>query len=75
MTPFLGAYVADVHLGRFNTVCVALGVALIGHIILIIAAVPGIIEQPDTSLFIFLVALVIMGLGAVVFNSLISSRA
>ncbi|KAJ7676384.1 peptide transporter PTR2A [Mycena rosella] len=60
--PFLGAYVADVHLGRFNTVCVAVFVALLGHIILILAAVPGVIEHPDTSLLIFLVALVIMGL-------------
>ncbi|KAJ7176328.1 peptide transporter PTR2A [Mycena crocata] len=72
VTPFLGAYIADVHLGRFNTICVAVCIALIGHIILIIAAVPGIVEHPDTSLLIFLVALVIMGLGTGLFKANIS---
>ncbi|KAJ7469685.1 peptide transporter PTR2A [Mycena latifolia] len=72
VTPFLGAYIADVHLGRFNTVCVAVLVALIGHIILIVAAVPGVIEHPDTSLLIFLIALVIMGLGTGLFKANIS---
>ncbi|KAJ7128615.1 peptide transporter PTR2A [Mycena epipterygia] len=83
VTPFLGAYIADVHLGRFNTVCVAVAatsrasraataVALIGHIILILAAVPGVIEHPDTALLIFLVALVIMGLGTGLFKANIS---
>ncbi|KAJ6546212.1 peptide transporter PTR2A [Mycena vulgaris] len=72
VTPFLGAYIADVHFGRFNTICVAVVVALIGHVILIAAAVPGIIEEPDTSLLIFLVALVIMGLGTGLFKANIS---
>ncbi|KAJ6619589.1 peptide transporter PTR2A [Mycena sp. CBHHK59/15] len=72
VTPFLGAYIADVHLGRFNTVCVAVVIALIGHVILIIAAVPGVIEHPDTSLLIFVVALVIMGLGTGLFKANIS---
>ncbi|KAJ7076586.1 peptide transporter PTR2A [Mycena belliarum] len=72
VTPFLGAYIADVHLGRYNTICVAVGVALIGHIILIIAAVPGVIEYPDTALLVFLVALVIMGFGTGLFKANIS---
>ncbi|KAJ6589522.1 peptide transporter PTR2A [Mycena capillaripes] len=72
VTPFLGAYIADVYLGRFNTICIAVFIALLGHIILVIAAVPGIIEHPDTSLFIFLVALGIMGLGTGLFKANIS---
>jgi POT family proton-dependent oligopeptide transporter len=59
-----------VYWGRFNTICVAVVIALLGHVILIVAAVPGIIEHPDTALFFFLFALVIMGLGV----SLIASR-
>ncbi|KAF7334656.1 Peptide transporter PTR2A [Mycena venus] len=72
VTPFAGAYIADVHWGRFNTICVAVFIALVGHIILIFAAVPGVIEHPDTALLIFLVALVIMGLGTGLFKSNIS---
>ncbi|KAJ7760878.1 peptide transporter PTR2A [Mycena maculata] len=72
ITPFLGAYIADVHLGRFNTISLAVVIALIGHIILIVAAIPGIIEHPDTSLLIFLVALVITGFGTGLFKANIS---
>ncbi|KAJ7723633.1 peptide transporter PTR2A [Mycena maculata] len=73
LTPLVGAYVADVHLGRFDTVCVAVFIALVGHIILIIAAIPGVIEQTDTSLLIFLVAIVITGLGTGLFKANIST--
>ncbi|KAF7360979.1 putative peptide transporter ptr2 [Mycena sanguinolenta] len=72
VTPFAGAYIADVHLGRFNTICVAVVIALLGHIILIVAAVPGIIEHPDTALAIFLAALFVMGLGTGLFKANIS---
>ncbi|KAJ7238288.1 PTR2-domain-containing protein [Mycena haematopus] len=72
VTPFVGAYIADVHLGRFDTICLAVIIALLGHIILIIAAVPGVIEHPDTALLIFLGALFIMGLGTGLFKANIS---
>ncbi|KAJ7610400.1 peptide transporter PTR2A [Roridomyces roridus] len=73
ITPLIGAYVADVHLGRFNTVCVAVGIALLGHIMLIFAAVPGVIEHPDTAMSVFLIAIVVMGLGTGLFKSNIST--
>ncbi|KAJ7364701.1 peptide transporter PTR2A [Mycena albidolilacea] len=72
VTPFAGAYIADVYWGRFNTICVAVVIALLGHVILIVAAVPGIIEHPDTALLFFLFALVIMGLGTGLFKANIS---
>ncbi|KAJ7058459.1 PTR2-domain-containing protein [Mycena amicta] len=72
ITPFLGAYIADVHLGRFTTVCIAVGIALIGHAILIVAALPGVIEHGDTALVFFVVALVVMGLGTGLFKANIS---
>ncbi|KAJ6548507.1 MFS peptide transporter [Mycena capillaripes] len=72
ITPFAGAYLADVHLGRFKTICLAVFIALAGHITLIFAAVPGIIEYPDTALPIFLVSLVVIGLGTGLFKANIS---
>ncbi|KAJ7772205.1 peptide transporter PTR2A [Mycena metata] len=71
-TPYLGAYIADVYLGRFRTICLAVAIALAGHCILVVAALPGIIEHPDTSLSIFLLALIVMGLGTGLFKANIS---
>jgi MFS family permease len=64
VTPLLGAYIADAHLGRYNTIIIAVGIALIGHIILIISAIPGVIEKSNTALGVFILAEVIMGFGA-----------
>lgn len=62
MTPLLGAYIADTYLGRFNTICVAVFVALIGHVILVIAAVPGVIEK-SSAIGAFAVALIVIRYG------------
>ena len=62
MTPLLGAYIADTYLGRFKTITIAVGIALVGHIILIVSGVPGVIEQ-KSAIGAFSVALIVMGLG------------
>lgn len=62
MTPLLGAYIADAHLGRFKTICIAVGIAMVGHVLLIVSAVPGVIEKPG-AMGAFIMALLIMGLG------------
>ncbi|KAJ7124152.1 peptide transporter PTR2A [Mycena epipterygia] len=72
ITPILGAYIADVHLGRYNTVIVAVGIALIGHIILIVSAVPGVIEDSNKALGVFLLAQIVMGFGTGLFKANIS---
>ncbi|KAL1753670.1 POT family-domain-containing protein [Schizophyllum commune] len=72
VTPLLGAYLADAHWGRFNTICVGVAVAMVGHVILIVAAIPGIIEKQTSSLACFVIALVIMGLGTGLFKANIS---
>ncbi|KAJ6521164.1 POT family-domain-containing protein [Mycena vulgaris] len=72
VTPLLGAYFADAHWGRYPTVNVAVWIALLGHIILIISAVPGVIENSNTSFGVFLLALVIMGFGTGLFKANIS---
>ncbi|KAH9837953.1 PTR2-domain-containing protein [Rhodofomes roseus] len=70
--PLFGAYIADTRWGRFKTICVAVGIALVGHAILVVAALPGVIENTQLSLTYFIVALVIMGVGTGGFKSNIS---
>lgn len=70
--PLLGAYVADTRWGRSKTICVAVGIALLGHAVLVVAGLPGTLEHTSTALTYFLVALVIMGVGTGGFKSNIS---
>lgn len=72
VVPLFGAYVADTYWGRYKTVCVSLGIAIFGHILLIVSAVPGVIEHSDGALACFVVALVIMGFGTGGFKANIS---
>ncbi|KAG6865299.1 hypothetical protein C0991_003684 [Blastosporella zonata] len=72
VTPLLGAYIADAHWGRFNTICVAVVIALIGHILLIISAIPGVIEHSEGAMAVFIISLIIMGFGTGLFKSNIS---
>ncbi|KAF5371083.1 hypothetical protein D9757_010821 [Collybiopsis confluens] len=71
VTPILGAYIADAHLGRYNTICVAVVITLIGHILLVISAVPSVIQESG-AIGAFSVALIVMGLGTGMFKSNIS---
>jgi len=71
VTPLLGAYIADTYWGRYKTVSFAILIALIGHIILIVSAVPGVIEK-QSAIGAFVVALIVMGLGTGLFKANIS---
>lgn len=71
MTPLIGAYIADTYWGRYKTICVAVFVALLGHVILIISAVPGVIDGHG-AIGAFVVALIVMGFGTGLFKSNIS---
>jgi len=70
--PLFGAWVADSYLGRYKTICWALGIAITGHIILTVSAVPPVIVHADNSLACFLIGLIIMGVGTGAFKSNIS---
>ncbi|KAI0785087.1 PTR2-domain-containing protein [Abortiporus biennis] len=70
--PLFGAYLADTRWGRFKTVCICVGVALIGHVLLIVSAVPGVIEHSNGSLACFVIAIIVMGLGTGGFKANIS---
>ncbi|KZV84008.1 PTR2-domain-containing protein [Exidia glandulosa HHB12029] len=70
--PLFGAYIADTRLGRFKTVCWSVGIAIIGHILLIMSAIPPVIVHPHGALGCFIIAIIIMGLGTGGFKSNIS---
>ncbi|EJD43873.1 proton-dependent oligopeptide transport family protein [Auricularia subglabra TFB-10046 SS5] len=70
--PLFGAYVADAKLGRFKTVCWSVAIAIVGHIILVMAAIPPVITNSNGSLAAFIVAIIIMGVGTGGFKANIS---
>ncbi|KAH8649673.1 Ptr2 peptide transporter [Tricladium varicosporioides] len=72
LLPLFGAYMADAHWGRYKTICIALVIAILGHIILVISATPKVVVHPNASLGTFLVGLIIMGVGTGAFKPNIS---
>lgn len=70
--PLLGAYIADEHLGRYNTIMMAIGIAMVGHIVLVVSAVPPVIKNPNGAIACFAIGIIIMGVGVGCFKSNIS---
>ncbi|RMJ27484.1 peptide transporter [Aspergillus sp. HF37] len=70
--PLFGAFVADQYLGRFRTIMWSIVIALVGHTVLIISAIPPVIDNPNGSIACFAVGIVIMGMGTGGFKSNIS---
>ncbi|KIX96749.1 uncharacterized protein Z520_07469 [Fonsecaea multimorphosa CBS 102226] len=63
VTPLLGAWLADTYLGRYKMIIMAIGIAVIGHVLLTISALPSVLAHTDTALVAFIIALVVFGLG------------
>ncbi|KAL8939613.1 MAG: hypothetical protein Q9211_002665 [Gyalolechia sp. 1 TL-2023] len=61
--PLLGAYMADQYWGRYKTIQVSIAIAILGHIILIVATIPSVIAHPNGAVAAFSVGLVIFGVG------------
>lgn len=72
VTPLFGAYVADKYWGRYKTICVSVVIALVGHVLLVISAIPGVIDHPQGGIACFIIAIIIMGAGTGGFKSNIS---
>jgi POT family proton-dependent oligopeptide transporter len=72
ITPLGGAWLADEYWGRYNTIQYSNIVAIVGHIVLIMSAIPAIIVKPNVAIAIFSIGLVIMGIGTGGFKSNIS---
>ncbi|KAH7188532.1 POT family-domain-containing protein [Fusarium flagelliforme] len=62
LMPLFGAYVADQYWGRYRTISYALVIDIIGHIILIVSAVPGVITS-DGALGAMIIAIIVIGFG------------
>ena len=71
VTPIAGAYIADTYWGRYKTVCVSVAIAMLGHIIMILSAIPGVIGS-DGSVGLFILSLIVTGAGGGGFKSNIS---
>ncbi|CAM1508353.1 Fc.00g052010.m01.CDS01 [Cosmosporella sp. VM-42] len=61
--PLLGAYVADQYWGRFKTINAALGVDIIGHLFLIISAIPPVIKNKGGALGCMVLGILTIGFG------------
>lgn len=61
--PLFGAYLADTYLGRYRTIIYSVITAEIGHIILTVAATPGVMDKPHTSLGVMILGIIIMASG------------
>lgn len=70
--PLVGAWIADTYLGRYNTVMIAVFIAIVGHVILTASGAPGVLEDKGHALACFIIGLVIMGLGTGMFKPNIS---
>jgi POT family proton-dependent oligopeptide transporter len=63
MMPLFGAYVADTYWGRYKTIAVAVLVAVIGHTVLVLSAIPSVLDNPKGALGAFMIGILIMGVG------------
>ena len=62
-TPLLGAWLADTYLGRYTTIMAAIAIAVVGHIILTVAALPPVLQNPQTAFITFISGLIVFGFG------------
>ncbi|PLB43648.1 MFS peptide transporter, putative [Aspergillus steynii IBT 23096] len=72
VTPIVGAWIADEFLGRLATIQASIAFAMVGHIIIIISAIPQVIVHPNGSIACFAIGLVVFGIGVGGFKSNIS---
>ncbi|KAL4915464.1 oligopeptide transporter [Aspergillus aurantiobrunneus] len=71
--PLAGAFFADQYWGRYRTIMFSIVAALIGHVILIVSAIPSVISNPNGAIACFSIGLIIMGIGTGGFKSNISA--
>ncbi|PWN24230.1 PTR2-domain-containing protein [Microstroma glucosiphilum] len=71
--PLLGAWIADSRLGRFNTICLAVGIATVGHFLLIGSAAPDVLDNSAGALGLFIVSIIVMAFGTGFFKSNVST--
>lgn len=70
-TPIIGAIIADEYLGRFNTIFVAIAFSILGHILLIISAIPSVLTSGN-AIGPFILGVITLGFGTGAFKANIS---
>jgi len=70
-TPIIGAIIADEYLGRFNTIFIAIAFSIIGHILLIISAIPSVLTG-NAAIAPFMLGVIVLGFGTGAFKANIS---
>lgn len=68
VAPLWGAWLADARYGRFNTIWGGTIVCGVGHIVIVVAGIPGVIEHTKASFGIFLVGLFVFAIGTGLFK-------
>ncbi|KAL4873699.1 hypothetical protein BDV12DRAFT_207511 [Aspergillus spectabilis] len=69
LMPIVGGWIADEFWGRLKTIQVSIAIAMLGHVILVISALPPVIKHPNPALGCFSIGLVIFGIGVGGFKS------
>lgn len=60
---YAGAYIADTYLGRYRTIMYSVMIAIVGHIIVVASAAPGVLDNQHGALACFIIGIIIMGVG------------
>ncbi|KAJ5514315.1 Major facilitator superfamily domain general substrate transporter [Penicillium fimorum] len=71
--PLVSAYIAVEYWGRYKTISWSIAAAILGHIILVISDIPPVITNTDASFGVFVLGVIIMGLGTGGFKPNISA--
>jgi POT family proton-dependent oligopeptide transporter len=70
-TPIIGAIIADEYLGRFNTLFIAIAFSILGHILLVISAIPVVLTS-GKAIIPFILGVITLGFGTGAFKANIS---
>ncbi|KAM4066171.1 POT family protein [Hirsutella rhossiliensis] len=72
LMPLVGAWIADARMGRFWTLHLAIGVSTIAHVILVVAASPGVLANNKGSFACFIIGLLTLCVGTGFFKANVS---
>lgn len=70
--PLLGGYLSDTYWGKYKTINVGILSATFGHVLIVISAIPAVLDNQRGSLGTFIIGLLFFGVGVGFFKSNIS---